>query len=374
MSDVERVVVVGAGVSGLAIAHELVSDLDVIVVDSGGVAADTTSRASGVISLALEPISSAVRRFALESFRYLDGRGTFSFNERATVRLNPRTEETVPPSGGEYLDNQGLRDTFPGVFADLAGYDGAWVYHETGMLNPIDYAMTLRWLSASEGVRFLTDRPMTDIVTDDDRVVGIETPQGRLTADAVVIATGWRARSHVIEHVELPIRPLRWHAVTFEGSFEPASPMPLGSEPVERMYWRPRSTGDILIGGNEYFIEHPTEAPSEVDPEFREAATSLAARLFEDVDTSVILQEDCCPTADSATPDGLPIIDAPPEVPDGLVVATGFHGRGVMLSPITGRIVRDLLMEEDSPFSLDPFSLDRFGDRGQSFTYRSHWD
>ena len=374
MSDVERVVVVGAGVSGLAIAHELVSDLDVIVVDSGGVAADTTSRASGVISLALEPISSAVRRFALESFRDLDGRGTFSFNERATVRLNPRTEETVPPSGGEYLDNQGLRDTFPGVFADLAGYDGAWVYHETGMLNPIDYAMTLRWLSASEGVRFLTDRPMTDIVTDDDRVVGIETPQGRLTADAVVIATGWRARSHVIEHVELPIRPLRWHAVTFEGSFEPASPMPLGSEPVERMYWRPRSTGDILIGGNEYFIEHPTEAPSEVDPEFREAATSLAARLFEDVDTSVILQEDCCPTADSATPDGLPIIDAPPEVPDGLVVATGFHGRGVMLSPITGRIVRDLLMEEDSPFSLDPFSLDRFGDRGQSFTYRSHWD
>lgn len=368
-----HVVVVGAGVSGLSIARELAPVMDVTVIDQGGIAGDTTSRASGVISLALEPVDPEVQRFALETFRDLDGTGAFTFSQRRTIRLEPTGDVVDPPPGGTHMHIERVSEEFPNLFDDLSAYSGAWVYHDTGMLDPVDYAMTLKWLAEADGARILHDRAMTDILIDGDAVTGIETPHGRIDADVVVIATGWRARGHLIEHVELPIRPLRWNAVTFRGQPSLATSLPLGSEPRTRTYWRPLPTGDVLIGGNEHLIEHPMDTPSKVSSAFRNTARSVCETLFAEVDPTTIIREDCCPTADSATPDGLPIIDAPTEAPDGLVTATGFHGRGVMLSPITGRLVRDIVTDAVAPFSRTPFAVDRFDDRSQAFSYRSHW-
>lgn len=60
--------------------------------------------------------------------------------------------------------------------------------------------------------------------------------------------------------------------------------------------------------------------------------------------------------------------------PDNLVVACGTHGRGVMLSPLAGRVVRSLVTGESPGFSTAELSLSRFTDRSADFPYRSHWD
>lgn len=61
------------------------------------------------------------------------------------------------------------------------------------------------------------------------------------------------------------------------------------------------------------------------------------------------------------TPDGLPVIDAPGEIP-GLVVAAGFSGHGFGIAPATARLAAALALGE-KPF-LDPaaFRLSRFGE------------
>jgi len=105
MTDTERVVIVGAGVSGLAAARELAPDHEVLVLDAGGVAADTSSRASGMISLSLEPFPDGWSRFARDSFRDLDGRGVFSFVERETVRL---VREGMEPPDPREADDRPL--------------------------------------------------------------------------------------------------------------------------------------------------------------------------------------------------------------------------------------------------------------------------
>ncbi|MEM9442949.1 MAG: FAD-binding oxidoreductase, partial [Pseudomonadota bacterium] len=66
------------------------------------------------------------------------------------------------------------------------------------------------------------------------------------------------------------------------------------------------------------------------------------------------------------TPDGLPVIEATPEI-DGLVVAAGFSGHGFCLGPATGRLVRDLVLKRPSNLSLDAFRRERFleSDHGQ---------
>ena len=60
------------------------------------------------------------------------------------------------------------------------------------------------------------------------------------------------------------------------------------------------------------------------------------------------------------TPDGLPVIERS-QTMDGLIIAAGFSGHGFCLGPITGQIIRDLVMGKETGFDLDPFRQERFG-------------
>jgi glycine/D-amino acid oxidase-like deaminating enzyme len=377
MTDTERVVVVGAGVSGLAAARELAPDHEVIVLDAGGVAADTSSRASGMISLSLEPIPESWSTFAREAFRDLDGRGVFSFVERETVGLVREGTDPPSPDEGDALGFHTvaeLTDRYPGSFGDLSGYAGGVVYGGTGYLDALDYAMTLKWAAERAGAAVYRDHAVTDLRVEDGEVTGVETEYGPVDADHVVYATGWRTRELLAGYVELPVRPMRWNAVVVEPTEPLPESCPMGSEAGNRIYWRPTARGDVLIGGNEHLLADPEGTPMGVEGSFRDLALGEVAPLLRGVDDGRLRREDCCPTADSASPDGLPVVDAPPEAPEGLVAVTGLHGRGVMLSPVVGRTVRSLVTGEDAPFPTDPLRLDRFDDRSADFEYLSHWD
>lgn len=63
---------------------------------------------------------------------------------------------------------------------------------------------------------------------------------------------------------------------------------------------------------------------------------------------------------DAGTPDARAILDAPDDGPDGLVVATGFNGIGMVYSPTAAAAVRSLVTGGECPFALKPFALDRF--------------
>jgi glycine oxidase len=58
--------------------------------------------------------------------------------------------------------------------------------------------------------------------------------------------------------------------------------------------------------------------------------------------------------------DGLPLLGAPRRGPEGLIVATGHHRNGVLLAPLTGLLVRDLVLGRPTGFDLSSLSPDRF--------------
>ncbi len=380
VTDTDRVVVVGAGVAGLAAAHALVPDHDVVVLDRGTVGGGATSRASGMISLALEPLPPAVRDHAWSFFHDFDGTGVFDFFEQPTVRLVPagdggHAEATAAESEAvRFHTPEDLHELHPGTFDDLSGYDGALEYLDhTGFLDPEDYGATLRHEADVAGARIYRDRTVTGLRIEDDEVTGVETDLGPVDADYVVVATGWRTREFLADHVELPVRPMRWNALVVDPGREVPPTEPMGSDPERRVYWRPTRHGDLLVGGNEHLVDDPESATMRVDESFVDLVQSDLADVLAGADGE-IRRTDCCPGADTASPDGLPIVDAPAETPDGLVVATGFHGRGVMLSPVTGAAVRAHVADEDPGFALDRFALDRFTHRSPDFDYVSHWD
>jgi glycine oxidase len=60
-----------------------------------------------------------------------------------------------------------------------------------------------------------------------------------------------------------------------------------------------------------------------------------------------------------ATPDMLPIIDRDPDAPS-LIYACGHSKNGILLAPITGECVANLLLEKQVEHDLEPFSITRF--------------
>ena len=59
------------------------------------------------------------------------------------------------------------------------------------------------------------------------------------------------------------------------------------------------------------------------------------------------------------SPDGLPILGPVPDW-EGVSVASGHFRKGILLSPITGRLMAQWLTQGKSEISLEPFTPGRF--------------
>lgn len=370
--------IVGAGVTGTAIAHALAPDHDVLVVDSGQIAGGTTSRASGLISTpASYPASPEMGAYAVDFFRDLDGTGTFTYTERPKLNLLKTSadaeayEALVDDLPGTIYTADEIAEQYDGM-VDLSAFYGAVEYHGTGTIDAIDYTRTLKMEAEREGARFLTDTRVEEITVRDGVVSGVETEYGTIEADTVVSAVGNQTRALCADHIEVPIRSVRWEAIELRPSGTvDVEAYPMGSDPTIESYWRPINRGHLLVGGNATLATDSDAEKRGASQEFRDRVTDYIGDVLPAFSDADIVSTECCSTPDAASPDTLPIIDAPEEAPDGLVIATGFQRGGVLTSPCTGRIARSLVTGEACPLPQEPFSLSRFDDRSASFELQS---
>jgi len=143
----------------------------------------------------------------------------------------------------------------------------------------------------------------------------------------------------------------------------------MGWIPGEHVYFRREENGDLLIGGWSFAEDDPAAASRDADEAFRDHVAALVPRFLRtEGDLRVV---DGWAGIDGATPDTRPIIDAPNDAPAGVIVATGFHGRGVMTAPTAGALVRAHVTGEDPPVPAAPFRLSRFDIRSADFEFRS---
>lgn len=377
-SDTQSVVIVGAGVIGTSAARELAPDHEVRVLEKDQIAANASGHASGMITFSAQrSVLPEAARYSLDFFHDYEGSDVFEFTERPGIELVPeenadsaRARAAGAQEAGfplSYLDADEVGDLYPDVF-DLSEYAGGLKFDDTGWLDPYTLTMSLKSDAERNGATFETGVTVRDLRVDQGEVVGVETDDGEVDADAVVVAGGWQTRTLLEEYVEIPVRPLRYQSVHLdpEAPIDPEE-FPLGWDPVTGFYWRPEHNGELHVGGGEYVVENPGGVREMVNESFKmDVATQLPERL-QGFDRADIVSDDTCPTGDSATPDALPIIDSPADGPGGLVVATGFHGYGIMEAPTGGAAVRSLVTGEDTPFRMSAFELERFDDRSADF-------
>ncbi|NHN60318.1 MULTISPECIES: FAD-dependent oxidoreductase [Halorussus] len=372
------VIVVGGGVVGCAVARELAADREVLVVERGQIAGEATALAAGEITMSPsytdEP---GIADHANEFFRAYDGTGEFSFAERHSVELVPPDREGEARRRVERLADRGVAVEFlePGAVErrhsrfDLSRFAGAVRHEDTGFVDPYTFAVTLKEDAEARGATILTDTEVAGLVTDGTGIAGVETDAGAFEAPQVVVAAGWRTEPFLRDRLELPVRPYRTQCVVLDPDEALDEDFPMGWVPGEHVYFRPERNGDLLVGGWSFAEDDPEGASDREDEAFRDHVADLVPGFLRAFDRARFVNG--WAGVDGATPDTRPVVDAPAEAPDGLVVATGFHGRGVMTAPVAATAVRELVGGEPAPFPLSPFALDRFESRSRDFEFFS---
>lgn len=369
--DRADVVIVGGGIVGSVVASRLAPDHAVHLFERDRIAGGATGHASGLVSIAADYAATPdLARYALEAFES-DGEA-FDYTRRANVGL-VRPEE-VPDARArvdrlrdadldvEYLDVERVEERFPGVFV-LDAFAGGVVY-PGGWVDPSQLCLAYLAAARADGARVTTDVAVEGLLVEDGAVVGVETAAGEVRASTVVVAAGWRSRELVAPVVELPLRPFRYQTLNLAIDRELSPSYPIAWEHESRLYWRPEANGELHVGGGTYFTDGSSRRTT-VTESFRDLVAAVIPTRLNGLGDPRVVGEACCPTGDAATPDEYPIVDQPV---DGLVVATGLTGYGIMASPVVGRAVRSVVTGAPAPFPLEPLRLDRFDGGGTGFT------
>ncbi|MEO6051963.1 MAG: FAD-dependent oxidoreductase, partial [Pyrinomonadaceae bacterium] len=189
------------------------------------------------------------------------------------------------------------------------------------------------------------------LTVDDGRVIGAETQTEAITADKTVLATGAWTSLIKLGLTELPVKiePVRGQIVAFR------SAQRLFEHVIysRRGYIVPRADGRILAGStseNSGFDKSVTES----------AAASLRQIASEIAPSTARLQvSDHWSGLRPFAVDGLPVLGEIAGL-DGLTIATAHYRNGILLAPLTAKIVSDNLVSEKVSGYFEIFGPDRF--------------
>ncbi len=378
------VVVVGAGVVGAACALALVRlGQRVTVVDRGSIAGGTTGAGEGNL-LVSDKLPGPELDLALLSLRRwgelaahveaVTG-GDFEFELKGGLVV--AVEPAALPALHDLADQQrecgvkaievpavGLPDHEPHLAPDLAG---GVLYPQDAQLQPMLATARLLQAARRRGAVVRTGVAVTGLVRSGDRVTGVRTTAGHLSAGAVVNAAGtWSGELAALAGVDLPVLPRRGvvlvtqplpplvrHKVYAAEYVADVASDEAGLESSAVV--EGTNAGTVLIGASRERVGFQRGMPL---PVVRRLAAQ-AVRLFPVLADAALLRT--YSGLRPYCPDHLPVIGPDPRAP-GLHHACGHEGAGVGLAAATGHLLAQSIVGEVPELDLTPFRPERFAE------------
>ncbi len=250
----------------------------------------------------------------------------------------------------DILDQKALRALEPTVQPQMTG--GAF-YKQDAHINPGAFVREARSFLSNQGVDCKENVTVTGFTLQENQVTGVQTTQGNIAADEVILAAGsWSPQIGKKLGINLPIQPAKGYSVTLTApDTSPRIPMILTEAKVTVT-----PMGNFLRFGG-------TLELAGFDPSIDRVRASSILNTIPDFvsgsDSSYIKTEDVWSGYRPCTPDGLPIIGRSKLVKN-LVIATGHAMIGITLGPITGKLVSDLVNHEIPEIDLHKLRPERF--------------
>jgi len=339
-----RVAVVGGGAVGVTAAAELARrGCDVTLFERGDLAAGSTGRAAGIWYEAVAGrLDAAVARAALTRFRDLEGATRLTLTELPYVWLardgDERRVEAISTQlprmqargqDVEEIDPSRLGDRFPALRTDDVAI--AAIAHDAGYLDPSAYTAVVTAQARAAGAAFETQ---TSVSLQAGPTV--ETPTGTRDFDAALVAAGAHTRPLLADAgYAIPVKAYRVQAlVTEEGPA--AQGLPICYDATAGVYCRPDGGGILVGDGTEPRDFDPDDWNREADESFLTAAQQALDDLLAPTASRPTERRRSWAGLCTATPDRDPLLG---ELSDGLFVAVGWHGHGLMRAPAVGTAI-----------------------------------
>jgi glycine oxidase len=341
-----KIVVIGAGVAGLAIGWRLAeAGQEVTVLDRGQPGQGATWASAGMLAVTAELQNSGTSEIEFANYsndlwpdftKQIEERSGRNIGytpcgslivARDAAALADLERQIVQP-GLALVGADRVREIAPLVTADVAG--GLWSPQEARVDNRA-LALALATSFRRAGGRLLTNEAVVRIERDGGRAAAARTAYGTYHGDAVVLAAG--AWSGLVEPQIAPVVPVKGQMILL-------APPP-GQSPSAAVIWGngiyavPRGNA-LAIGATVEDAGFDTGLTNEGREGLRRAAEELmpGLRTWTLCDQWAGLR----PRA----PDGLPLLG--PTRVDGLWLASGQYRNGILFAPAIAQTMCDQIL------------------------------
>jgi glycine oxidase ThiO len=341
-------IIIGGGIIGVSLALSLrKAGLRVLIVERGRPGREASYAAAGMLVGAGSEIPAALRVLAKESARMYpefvheledESGAKIDFREQGTILFSKQADFPEP---AKRLSLDELKLLEPA----LSTIEGSPSYLAEHSVDPRSLVSALINAAKHHGVDISSGSEVQDLVLDTNRVAGVKTGKSPYASEIVVNCAGaWAGQ---IGPYPFPIRPVKGQMLAVVGG-PPLKHVIRG----EDVYLVPRSDGRIVIGSTleEAGFNKRTEVTT-IERLFHAAIELVpalaAARQLED-----------WAGLRPATPDNLPIIGETST--PGYFVAGGHYRDGILLAPVTAKVMSGLILGKSSDREISSFAPCRF--------------
>lgn len=381
-----KAVVIGGGIVGCSTAYHLgkLGWTDTVLLERKKLTSGTTFHAAGLVGqLRTSANITQLLGYSVDLYRRLEQETGLQtgWKMNGGLRLactaerwtEVKRQATTAHSFGlemHLLTPQEAQDLWPLMTID--DLVGAAFLPTDGQANPSDITQSLARGARMAGVRIFEDTPVTRIIVEEGRIRGVETPQGRIDCEKVVICAGqWTRTLAATVGVNVPLVSVEHQYMVTERIAGVTPNLPTLRDPDRLTYWK-EEVGGLVWGGYE-----PNPVPWAVKgiPEgfHFELLTSdfdhfgqfmdLAIGRVPALETAGIKQLINGP--ESFTPDGNFILGEAPEQRN-LFIGAGFNAFGIASGGGAGMALAEWVAKGAAPFDLWPVDIRRFGKVHQS--------
>jgi glycine oxidase len=351
------VIIVGAGVIGLSLAIELrKTGRTVLLVERGEPGREASHAAGGMLANYGDEISDALKLLA-DASAQMYPEFVHELQDESGLHIDLRSDGTIlfpahslilqrPDSGAETLIPARLKDLEPA----LASLNRPAIYLKERSVDPRDLLAACVKAARHRGVDISSGDPVSVINLSDGHATGVSTSRTTFLSETVLNCSGaWAGQ---LGPIPLPIRPVKGQMLAVA---MPSKNLLRHVVRSPEVYLIPRSDGRLVIGATLEEAGFNKQTVPETIKQLHQAALAL----LPDLQNARMLE--AWAGLRPATPDDLPILGRT-EVP-GYFVATGHHRDGILLAPITAKLVAQVVCGAKPEYDLERFSAGRFNSK-----------
>lgn len=345
------VIIVGGGIIGLSLSIELRKHgARVLVVERGEPGREASHAAGGMLvdcpletKPALQPLATASAKMYPEFAHELE--------VESGMKVDLRDQGTILFPSEEHSNR--MPEFFPASVADLepvlaeSNPEGTTVYLSERSVDPRALTAAAWKTAKNRGVDFSSGDPVTAVNLSDGEVSGITTTKTTLLSEKVVNCAG--AWSGQIGPHKFPTRPVKGQMLCLAMPKRDLIKHVIRSP---KAYLIPRSDGRLLVGATVEEAGFDKRTDADTMQRFHKAAIELVPKL---ADARIL--EDWAGLR-PGTPDDLPILGA--SATPGYYVATGHFRDGILLAPVTAKVMAHVIEGSEPKYDLKAFSPSRF--------------